>query len=310
MKIFYFFLFVLTVTSSICSSAEKMVHGKNFEIPETQDVEFVPQKKYEKNAFTQLNVPRKIDLKNQQSAVQNQGQRGSCTYFTISSLLESLIIKKQNVAVNISEEYMAWAAKVKNKSRANEEDSSVAINAFTTQKFGFMLEKHLPYQESWLNKGMPCELQKNKKQIDTICFSHDGPSAENMNKIIDGSHFIFESVDSGSIDIIKTMARLKSPITTFILAHPTVWDNSHETGHLKLSAQHKKECQKNIANCYSHAVLLVGYDLDTKIFTFKNSWGTEWGNKGYGKISFSYMDQMSARKFITGDLTQNLDLFK
>lgn len=38
-----------------------------------------------------------------------------------------------------------------------------------------------------------------------------------------------------------------------------------------------------------HAILLVGYDDTTQRFIFRNSWGEEWGDKGYGTIPYSYV---------------------
>ena len=38
-----------------------------------------------------------------------------------------------------------------------------------------------------------------------------------------------------------------------------------------------------------HAILLVGYDDKTKVFKFQNSWGVEWGDKGYGYIPYDYV---------------------
>lgn len=38
-----------------------------------------------------------------------------------------------------------------------------------------------------------------------------------------------------------------------------------------------------------HAIVLTGYNDDTKRFTFRNSYGTSWGNKGYGTISYDYV---------------------
>jgi C1A family cysteine protease len=38
-----------------------------------------------------------------------------------------------------------------------------------------------------------------------------------------------------------------------------------------------------------HAILLVGYDDATQYFKFRNSWGEEWGNNGYGRLPYSYV---------------------
>jgi C1A family cysteine protease len=38
-----------------------------------------------------------------------------------------------------------------------------------------------------------------------------------------------------------------------------------------------------------HAILIVGFDSINKTFTFRNSWGTSWGNKGYGTIPYEYL---------------------
>jgi len=38
-----------------------------------------------------------------------------------------------------------------------------------------------------------------------------------------------------------------------------------------------------------HTVLVVGYKDETEEFIFQNSWGTKWGQKGYGLLPFVYM---------------------
>ena len=35
-----------------------------------------------------------------------------------------------------------------------------------------------------------------------------------------------------------------------------------------------------------HAIVIVGFNDSLKAFKFMNSWGTDWGNKGYGWISY------------------------
>ena len=38
-----------------------------------------------------------------------------------------------------------------------------------------------------------------------------------------------------------------------------------------------------------HAVLAVGFNEDTQLIKFKNSWGKNWGDDGYGYISYDYV---------------------
>ena len=37
-----------------------------------------------------------------------------------------------------------------------------------------------------------------------------------------------------------------------------------------------------------HAVLIVGYDRTKKMFIVRNSWGAEWGDKGYFYMPYEY----------------------
>jgi GNAT superfamily N-acetyltransferase len=40
----------------------------------------------------------------------------------------------------------------------------------------------------------------------------------------------------------------------------------------------------------THTILLVGYDDSSGYLTFRNSWGTEWGDKGYGYLPYGYFE--------------------
>ena len=39
-----------------------------------------------------------------------------------------------------------------------------------------------------------------------------------------------------------------------------------------------------------HAILLVGYDRVRGVVYFRNSWGTGWGDQGYGTLPFAYVE--------------------
>jgi len=48
-----------------------------------------------------------------------------------------------------------------------------------------------------------------------------------------------------------------------------------------------------------HAVLFVGYDMSKKMFIVRNSWGIEWGDKGYFYMPFAYVTKELASDFWT-----------
>ncbi len=41
-----------------------------------------------------------------------------------------------------------------------------------------------------------------------------------------------------------------------------------------------------------HAYIINGANTKTKLFRIKNSWGRDWGNKGFAYISFADMERL------------------
>ena len=46
-----------------------------------------------------------------------------------------------------------------------------------------------------------------------------------------------------------------------------------------------------------HAIVLVGFDESKEQFIFRNSWGKEWGDEGYGYIPYSYIQNRKCYDF-------------
>jgi C1A family cysteine protease len=54
-----------------------------------------------------------------------------------------------------------------------------------------------------------------------------------------------------------------------------------------------------------HAICVSGYDDIKKLFKFKNSWGGNWGDDGYGYLSYDYMRQYCVDAWSATDLIEN-----
>ena len=56
-----------------------------------------------------------------------------------------------------------------------------------------------------------------------------------------------------------------------------------------------------------HAVLAVGYDNDQQRFRFRNSWGTGWGQEGYGTIPYAYLTTRSLSSDFCANTSSSLN---
>ncbi len=52
-------------------------------------------------------------------------------------------------------------------------------------------------------------------------------------------------------------------------------------------ADHDGIVQKSEPITGGHAILVCGYDNKRELLKFKNSWGSEWGDNGYGYLPYS-----------------------
>jgi GNAT superfamily N-acetyltransferase len=56
----------------------------------------------------------------------------------------------------------------------------------------------------------------------------------------------------------------------------------------------------------SHQVLLVGYSDEKQTFRFRNSWGPDWGDKGYGYLSYEFFERWLVEAWITEGIGERL----
>ena len=239
-------------------------------------------------------LPKLIDLSESMTPAKNQSNRGACTYFSTMGMLEGAIKKDLGIEVNLSEEYLIYKSKALGYFQAIE-SSTVDANIVSINKGGIILEDDWSYQPSWFKIIQPCtDFVNSDSEAPKICFSHNGPSKNALDRLIDSKNIKFYYKQKNTNEIIKFLANNKRPLTMSIVVNFSAWQESGETSY---NEELRQICQKSPEKCGGHSIVLTGYDMEKREFMFKNSWGRDWGNNGYGTIPFDVVD-----KYVTGSL--------
>jgi C1A family cysteine protease len=97
------------------------------------------------------------------------------------------------------------------------------------------------------------------------------------------NNYTYTFVDQNLTSIKKTLAS-GSPIVIGILVYSS-FDNQNALKYGVIPMPNTKK-EKQLGG---HALLLIGYHDESKTFKFQNSWGTTWGDKGFGYIPYDYV---------------------
>ena len=208
-------------------------------------------------------APKKVDLRQYCSLVENQATLGSCVSNASVGALEYLEIKNGLVDKkfeNFSRLYVYYNIReiqgtVNEDSGGTIRDAMKALNKFgacdeliwkyDTEKF-----KMKPLQE--------CYIEGEKHKITEY---HRLLTLSEMQRCLaDGYPFVFGFV-------VYTQFEGPEVAKTGILHMPS-------PGEERLGG---------------HAVCAVGYDMDAKTMLVRNSWGNGWGQKGYFTMPFDYI---------------------
>ncbi len=236
-------------------------------------------------------LPRIVDLSHIMTPARNQGDRLTCTFFSTIAVIEAAIKLDLGIEVNLSEEYLNYVTKNLGPQALNYRESSVPIvNIYGLYQEGLILEDDWAYQPSWFMPGLKCEDYKDEAEnTPSYCYTHDRPNAKALSRKIDTNNILFNDMPKNTNEIIKFLAERKRPLIMAIIVNPNSWDSA--TGETNYSEELRQQCLENNSLCGAHSVVLTGYDLDKRVFMFKNSYGVKWGKNGYGTIPFDVVDR-------------------
>ena len=209
------------------------------------------------------NLPQQVDFSSVLSPVRNQGSRGTCGAFAITGLHEAALAAGGAVSLQLSEELLYWGAKqVDSNTKSGTSFRSMHL---ALGKWGQSAAALWPYDAS-RNASDPAYKPPPEAIDPANCFKAQlstlNLDAEEIKQSLSAGHLVAITVqmsngffdDSGVVPLPKPGDLLQD----------------------------------------YHAILLTGYAdgalaLDGN-FRFRNSWGTDWGNNGYGLLPYAYVN--------------------
>ncbi|MGI4991869.1 C1 family peptidase [Halobacteriovorax sp. GFR7] len=233
-----------------------------------------------------------VSIRQYQTPVKNQKDRNTCAYFAVTAMLEGAIKKRFDMEFDISEQFQIYYGKEHFGEYSNAEHGytyEIARN-FSNQYF-FIEEAQLPYQMSYFENNGPCsQYDPFDESAPSYCFSHAPVDTSSLKRVkMDGLEVkmvtnLWSSWKSKT-DLYEDEIRSGNGLVATVLVYSPLWESAHVT----LPDETFAKCESGEVACYGHAIHFTGFDKEKRIFQFKNSWSSEWGDEGYGYMSYDYV---------------------
>jgi C1A family cysteine protease len=204
-------------------------------------------------------LPSTVDMRPGMPPVVDQGDLGSCTANAIAAAVEYMHMQSKLQVFAPSRLFVYYNERFMENTVAVDAGAEIRDGIKSIKKFGVCDETVWPYDISKFTQRPSDQAYGSaKKQV-----------IKSYLKVYQNLTYLMATLAKGY------------PIVFGITVYDSI-DTAEKTGVVPMP-------KTNEATLGGHAILMVGYDKGASTFTFRNSWGTGWGNKGYGTLPFDYV---------------------
>jgi C1A family cysteine protease len=233
---------------------DKRGYGWVPDLPDHRDIMYSAVRK------VPAELPAKVDLRAQCSPVEDQGQLGSCTGNALAGALEFLEKKDGVPFKDVSRLFIYYNERAIEHSVKSDSGAMIRDGIKTLAKQGACSEKSWPYLISKFSVKPTAACYKEAGQHQITSYQRIEVLDEMRTCLADGYPFVFGF---------------------------TVYESFESQQVANTGAVQMPKSSENVVG--GHAVLAVGYDDKEKRFIVRNSWGANWGIKGYFTMPYAYL---------------------
>lgn len=206
-------------------------------------------------------LPAKVDLRPQCPPVYDQGQLGSCTANAIAAAVQFDRLKQKIADFVPSRLFIYYNERVIEHSVASDSGAQIRDGIKSVAKQGDCSETEWPYVISKFKTRPAQRCYSDALKYKTVSYQR----------------------------ITQSLAQLKSCLAAgfpFVFGF-TVYESFENPAVAK--SGHAPLPKPGESTVGGHAVVGVGYDDAKQWFVVRNSWGAEWGLKGYFTLPYAYV---------------------
>lgn len=221
--------------------------------------------------------------------VYNQENRGTCSVFAVTGLLEFEFARATGKFVPLSVEYLNWAS---NKITGEAIDGSYFSDAVAAiKKYGMCSNELFPYYTRNYSKNVEPSATalreaRKRRNVTFLCIKDWNPKT---------------GMSDQQIEEVKSQIMKEHPVAVGFR-----WPKKDEKYRRTENGIMTVPPEEGVFD--GHSVIIVGFKDDLNVsgggyFIFKNSHGEDYGEKGYGKMPYEYLE-----KYVNDGVTLYVDL--
>jgi C1A family cysteine protease len=204
-----------------------------------------------------------VDLRPYCTPVEDQGRIGSCTANAAVGALEYHGIRRDGRSPDLSRMFVYYNARQMRGDVYSDKGATIPQAMASVLAFGACREQVWPYDPALFALRPSPQAYEDAKRFEAIQYAR----VDNGNRAI-------QALAEGLPVVFGTWLPRRcyeEAANTGVIPQPT-------------------DAERRAAPSGGHAMLIVGYDRREQAFLVRNSWGVQWGDRGYCRIPFDVLE--------------------